>query len=61
MVVQRGNSVRPQTKTQVISFKKTTNPNPSPTGKKFGFVTLGTIVLIGLGQKALKINGFCSQ
>ena len=36
-----GHSVRPQTKTYVWSFKKTTNPNVSPIGKRFGFECFG--------------------
>ena len=35
------NSVLPQTKTYVLSFKKTTNPNVSPIGKRFGFECFG--------------------
>lgn len=42
----------------LFSQKETTNPNPSPTGKKFGFVLFGTIVLIGLEQKVSITNNF---
>ena len=34
-------SVLPQAKTYVSSFKKTTNPNVSPIGKRFGFECFG--------------------
>ncbi|MBQ8794525.1 MAG: hypothetical protein IJZ63_07295, partial [Clostridia bacterium] len=35
------NSVLPQTKAYLTSFKKTTNPNASPIGKRFGFECFG--------------------
>lgn len=35
------NSVLPQTKAYLTSFKKTTNPNVSPIGKRFGFECFG--------------------
>ena len=34
-------SVLPQTKAYLTSFKKTTNPNVSPIGKRFGFECFG--------------------
>ena len=33
--------VLPQTKAYLTSFKKTTNPNVSPIGKRFGFECFG--------------------
>ena len=35
------NSALPQTKAYLTSFKKTTNPNVSPIGKRFGFECFG--------------------
>ena len=35
------NSVLPQTKAYLTSFKKTTNPNVPPIGKRFGFECFG--------------------
>ena len=38
-----GHSVKPVPPSFFMAyFIKTTNPNPSPTGKKFGFVLFGT-------------------
>ena len=34
-------SILPQTKAYLTSFKKTTNPNVSPIGKRFGFECFG--------------------
>ena len=47
------NAVLPQTKTYVTSFKKTTNPNVSPIGKRFGFECFGASVLNGFEKLKL--------
>lgn len=44
MAVQERTPILPQTKTPVISFRETTNPNVSPIGKRFGLECFGTDV-----------------
>ena len=43
-----------QTKDYLISCKKTTNPNLSPIGKKFGFECFGAVVLNGFEKINIK-------
>ena len=46
--------VLPQIKAYLTSFKKTTNPNVSPIGKRFGFECFGAVVLNGFEKTNLK-------
>ena len=53
MAVQE-NSHTATNKGYLTSFKKTTNPNVSPIGKRFGFECFGAVVLNGFEKINIK-------